>query len=293
MKKTIFEGAGVAIVTPFIDDSHVDHKAFARLLDFQIENKTDAIIVCGTTGEASTMPDDEHVETVRFACEYVNKRVPVIAGGGSNDTKHGLALAKRLEQAGADALLCVTPYYNKTTQEGLYQHYRLTAEAVSIPVILYNVPTRTGLNIDPATLERLCKIPNVNGLKECHLLQIPDVYARCGDELNLYSGEDGYVQFLMSAGGKGVISVLSNVAPLYTHNMVRAYLDGDTKKAWEMQVKALPLIKALFCEVNPIPVKEALNMMGFNVGHCRMPLVDMSPANREILKREMAAFGLI
>lgn len=293
MKKTIFKGAATAIVTPFLSDTKVDEKSFAKLIDFQIDNGIDAIVVCGTTGEASTMPDEEHVATAKFCVDYVAGRVPVIAGAGSNDTRHGVELAKKLEQTGADALLCVTPYYNKTTQEGLFQHYKRTAEAVKTDIILYNVPGRTGVNINPETCQRLSEIPNINGLKECNLLQIPDVVARCRDNLNLYSGEDGYVQFMMSAGGYGVISVLANVMPKYTHDMVKAYLDGDSAKSFTMQLDVLSLIKALFCEVNPIPVKEALNMMGFNVGECRMPLVNMMPENREKLRKELKAFGLI
>ena len=293
MKKVIFKGAASAIVTPFKSDTEIDKKSFARLIDFQIENGIDAIVVCGTTGEASTMPDEEHVAAAKFCVDYVAGRVPVIAGGGSNDTRHGVELAKKLEQTGADALLCVTPYYNKTTQEGLFQHFKRTAEAVKTDILLYNVPSRTGLNINPETLKRLCELPNINGLKECNLLQIPDVVAACRDNLNLYSGEDGYVQFMMSAGGCGVISVLANVMPAYTHDMVKAYLDGDPARSLKMQVDALPLIKALFCEVNPIPVKEALNMMGFAVGDPRMPLVTMMPENREKLRTQLKAFGLI
>lgn len=291
MKKKIFQGSGVAIVTPFKDDG-IDFDKFGNLIEFQIKEGTDSIIVCGTTGEASTMPDNEHLEAIRFTVDKVAKRVPVIAGTGSNDTRHAIKLSEEAEKLGADAVLSVTPYYNKTTQAGLYEHFRVIAESISIPVILYNVPSRTNLNIEPATYEKLCKIPNINAVKECNLLQVPEIVKRCGNELNLYSGEDGLVYFILAAGGLGVISVLANVVPAYTHEMVASYFRGETKKSWDMQVNCLDLVKALFCEVNPIPVKEAVNYMGFDVGKCRMPLVSMSAANRETLIKELNKFGI-
>lgn len=291
MKEKIFQGSGVAIVTPFTEDG-IDFDKLGELIEFQLKEGTDAIVICGTTGEASTMPDDEHLEAIKFAVDKVAKRVPVIAGTGSNDTRHAIRLSVEAEKLGADALLSVTPYYNKTTQEGLYEHFKAIANSVSIPIILYNVPSRTNLNIEPATYEKLCKIPNINAVKECNLLQVPEIVRRCGDELNLYSGEDGNVYFLLAAGGLGVISVMANVIPKHTHEMIASYFRGETEKSWKMQLDCLGLVKALFCEVNPIPVKEALNYMGFNVGSCRMPLVDMSAAKRELLINELNKFGI-
>ncbi|HHT92018.1 MAG TPA: 4-hydroxy-tetrahydrodipicolinate synthase [Clostridiaceae bacterium] len=291
MKEKIFQGSGVAIVTPFSEDG-INYEKLGEMIEFQISEGTDAIIICGTTGEASTMPDGEHLDVIRYAVEKVAKRVPVIAGTGSNDTRHAVKLSTEAEKLGADALLSVTPYYNKTTQAGLYEHFKAIAKSVSIPIILYNVPSRTNLNIDPATYEKLCKIPNINAVKECNLMQVPETVKRCGDELNLYSGEDGNVYFLLAAGGLGVISVMANIIPKFTHELVASYFRGETEKSWKMQLQCLDLVKALFCEVNPIPVKEALNYMGFNVGQCRMPLVGMSEKNREFLIRELNNFGI-
>lgn len=295
MKEKIFTGSGVAIITPFKGPQleQVDYDKLGELIEFQIQEGTDALIVCGTTGEASTMPDDEHLSVIRYAVEKVNKRIPVIAGAGSNDTLHAIRLSQKCEEMGADALLSVTPYYNKTTQKGLCEHFRLIAESVSVPIILYNVPSRTGLNIDPATLETLCRIPNINAVKECNFLQVPEVVKRCGDQLNLYSGEDGHAYLMLAVGGLGVISVLANVAPKFTHTMMEEYFSGNHEAAWKMQLSCLDLIKAMFCEVNPIPVKEAANRMGWNVGPCRLPLVGMSETNKEKLYQEMKAFGLI
>lgn len=292
MKQKIFTGAAVAIVTPFKGDNfdEVDYDALGDLIEFQIDNGTDAIVICGTTGEASTMPDSEHLSVIEYAVRKTAGRIPVIAGTGSNDTKHAISLSRQAESLGADALLSVTPYYNKTTQDGLYEHFKAIAQSVSLPIILYNVPSRTNLNIEPATFERLCKIPNINAVKECNLLQIPETVKRCGDELNFYSGEDGYVHFLMSAGGLGVISVVSNIAPRYMSDMVKAYLNGEIEKSWKMQVACQDLVKALFCEVNPIPVKEALNLIGLRAGGCRLPLVGMKPENREKLTAAIENF---
>ena len=292
MKQKIFTGAAVAIVTPFKGENfdEVDYDALGDLIEFQIDNGTDAIVICGTTGEASTMPDSEHLSVIEYAVRKTAGRIPVIAGTGSNDTKHAISLSRQAESLGADALLSVTPYYNKTTQNGLYEHFKAIAQSVSLPIILYNVPSRTNLNIEPATFERLCKIPNINAVKECNLLQIPETVKRCGDELNFYSGEDGYVHFLMSAGGLGVISVVSNIAPRYMSDMVKAYLNGEIEKSWKMQVACQDLVKALFCEVNPIPVKEALNLIGLRAGGCRLPLVGMKPENRVILAAAIENF---
>ena len=292
MRKPIFTGSGVAIVTPFTDNG-VDFGKLGELIEFQIRENTDAIIICGTTGEASTMPDDEHIEVIAYAVRKVNGRVPVIAGTGSNDTRHAVHLSKRAEEVGADAILSVTPYYNKTTQEGLYRHFRAIAESIGIPVILYNVPSRTNLNIDPATVVRLAEIDNIVAIKECNLNQAGEIIHRCGDDFTVYSGEDALVLPLLSLGGKGVISVMANIIPRDTHDMVAAYLSGDLETARKIQLGALELIRALFIEVSPIPVKEAMNLMGMNVGKCRMPLVEMSDKNREILRKAMKNYGLI
>ncbi|NMA33115.1 MAG: 4-hydroxy-tetrahydrodipicolinate synthase [Clostridiaceae bacterium] len=292
MKKCVFTGSGVAIVTPFTDDG-IDFDKLGELIEFQIKEKTDAIIICGTTGEASTMSDDEHVEAIAYAVRKSNGRVPVIAGTGSNDTKYAVWLSKQAEESGADAILTVTPYYNKTTQEGLYQHFRAVAESVNIPVILYNVPSRTNLNIDPDTVQRLSEIDNIVAIKECNLNQAGEIINRCGEDFTVYSGEDGLVLPMLSLGGKGVISVMANIIPRDTHDMVASYLSGDLESSRKIQLKTLELVKALFIEVSPIPVKEAMNLMGMNIGKCRMPLVDMSGKNREILKRAMQNYGLI
>lgn len=295
MKKTLFTGAGVAIVTPFGEDKAVNFDALGSLIDFQIENGTDAIIICGTTGEASTLTDDEQVEVIGYTVEKTAKRVPVIAGAGSNDTAHGINLAKRCMQVGADGLLMVTPYYNKTTQRGLIKYYTDIALAVDLPIIMYSVAGRTGLNIAPATVEQLAAIDNIVAIKEAsgNLSQVADIAARVGDRLDIYSGNDDQILPVLSLGGKGVISVLSNVAPKYTHDMVKAYLDGDTATATRMQLNCIDLVHNLFSEVNPIPVKEALNMMGLNAGGFRAPLIEMEEGNRAKLAESMRAFGLI
>jgi 4-hydroxy-tetrahydrodipicolinate synthase len=292
MKKCVFTGSGVAIVTPFTDDG-IDFEKLGELIEFQIREKTDAIIICGTTGEASTMSDDEHVEAIAYTVRKANGRIPVVAGTGSNDTKYSVWLSKQAEEAGADAILTVTPYYNKTTQEGLYRHFRAVAESVDIPVILYNVPSRTNLNIDPDTVQRLSEIDNIVAIKECNLNQAGEIINRCGEDFTVYSGEDGLVLPMLSLGGKGVISVMANIIPRDTHDMVASYLSGDLESSRKIQLKTLELVKALFIEVSPIPVKEAMNLMGMNIGKCRMPLVDMSGKNREILKRAMQNYGLI
>lgn len=291
-KTPIFKGAGVAIVTPFKGNKQesVDYDKLGELIDFQIAGGTDALVICGTTGEASTMPDEEHLSVIEYAVKKTAGRIPVIAGAGSNDTVHAIKLSQRAEELGADGLLSVTPYYNKTTQAGLIKHFEAICGSVSIPVILYNVPGRTGMNINPETLEKLCKIPNVNAIKECNLNQVSDVKAICGDELNIYSGEDGQVSMMMGAGACGVISVVSNVYPKVMHDIVAKYLAGDVAGSWELQSKCQKLVKALFCEVNPIPVKEAMNILGYNVGPCRMPLCDMQPENRAKLEKALKEF---
>lgn len=294
MKKTVFTGSGVAIITPF-KDGHVDWDSFKNLIEFHINNKTDALIVCGTTGESATMPDSEHVETVKFAVDVTNGRVPVIAGAGSNDTNHGVHLAKEIEKTGADALLLVTPYYNKCTQKGLIAHYKKMAEAVSIPCILYNVPSRTGVNIEPKTVLELSKIENIVGIKEASgkLEAAIEISKLCGEDFSIYSGNDDIVVPMMSMGAKGVISVLANVVPAETHDMCKACLDGDFKTARELQIKYFDLINLLFCEVNPIPAKAAMNLMGMCGKEIRMPLSEMEDAHLELLKKEMVALNII
>lgn len=292
MKKPLFIGSAVAIVTPF-NDNGVDYSAFAKLVEFQVQGGSDAIVVCGTTGEASTMPDAEHIDAIKFVVDTVNKRVPVIAGAGSNDTRHAIELSKAAEAVGADGLLSVTPYYNKATQKGLYAHFKMIAESVKLPIILYNVPSRTNVNINPDTLKALSEIENIVAVKECNLGQVGDIVNLCSEDFTVYSGEDANVLPLMSLGGKGVISVMANIIPKDTHDMVVKYLEGDTKTATKLQLKTLNLIKALFCEVNPIPVKAAVNLLGFNAGQCRMPLTELADNNLEYLRREMQAYGLI
>jgi len=292
VKHPIFKGSCVALVTPFTDDG-VDFKKLEELIEWQIEQGTDAILICGTTGEASTMPDPEHKAVIRFAVEKIKGRVHVMAGTGSNDTKHAIELSKFAQSAGADSILSVTPYYNKTTQEGLYQHFKAIAEAVSIPVVLYNVPSRTNLNINPETLKRLSEIENINGVKECNLAQVAKTRMLCGDNLIIYSGEDGNVVPLMALGGYGVISVMANIIPADTHRMAAAFLEGDLETSRQIQIKTVNLVDALFCEVNPIPVKAAMNLMGMNVGKCRMPLVDISPKGLETVRSALKEYGLI
>lgn len=292
MKKCIFTGSGVAIVTPFTNDG-IDFDKLGELIEFQIKEGTDAIVICGTTGEASTMPDDEHIAAIEYTVKKVAGRVPVIAGTGSNDTRHAIHLSKRAEEVGADAILSVSPYYNKTTQRGLYEHFKAVAENIGIPMILYNVPSRTNLNINPDTIKKLSEIDNIVGIKECNLNQVAETINLCGDDFTIYSGEDGLVIPLMSLGGKGVISVMANIIPKDTHDMAAKYLAGDIEEARKLQLKVTELVKALFIEVSPIPIKEAMNLMGMDVGKCRMPLVDMSEANKQVLIKAMQNYGLI
>ena len=291
MKKPVFVGSAVALVTPF-NEGGVNTKKLQALIDFHLANNTDAIVVAATTGEAATMPDEEHLATIRSVVEYVNGRVPVIAGTGSNDTAHGIKLAKEATAIGADALLAVTPYYNKASQEGIFRHFAATAEATDLPIIVYNVPSRTNLNIAPATYKRLSEIDNIVAVKECNMNQVPEVVNLCGDDLVLYSGEDGLVVPLLSMGGKGVISVASHIVPKTMHDMVMSYLNGDVAKAAKMQADIVPLVKALFSDVNPIPVKEALNLLGWDIGSCRMPLCEMSEEGRAKLASVLKQYNL-
>lgn len=295
MKNTIFTGAGIAIVTPFYADGSINYDRLGEMIDHQIENHTDAIIICGTTGEASTMTDEEHLECIKFAVKRTAGRVPVIAGTGSNDTKYAVELSKEAEAAGADALLLVTPYYNKTTQKGLILHFNTIADAVNIPIVLYNIPGRTGMNMEVSTVKELSKHKNIVALKEAsgNISYVAKLIAECGDNIDIYSGNDDMIVPVMSLGGKGVISVLSHILPKETHDMVQLCLDNDFAKATEMQIKYLDLINALFIEVNPIPVKEALNMTGWNVGPCRLPLCEMSDEHKSALRAALAKHGLI
>lgn len=292
MKKPIFTGSGVAIVTPFTNDG-INFDELGKLIDFQIENGTDAIIVCGTTGESATMPDDEHIAAIDYTVKKVNKRVPVIAGTGSNDTLHGINLCKRAQELGVDGLLTVTPYYNKTSQRGLIQHFTALANSVDIPIILYNVPSRTGVNITPDTLYELSKIDNIIGIKEAsgNISQVAQMAAKCPDMV-IYSGNDDQIIPILSLGGKGVISVLANVAPKETHDMCQKYFDKDFEGALKLQLDAIELIDALFIEVNPIPVKKALSFMGYDTNLLRMPLYEIAPNNAEILKNALVNFGI-
>ncbi len=292
----IFKGAGVAIATPFKENGEVNYEEFGKLIDFQIDNGTDAIIVCGTTGEAATMSEKEHMDVVKYCIDKVAKRVPVIAGTGSNCTQTAIELSKLAQEYGADGILSVTPYYNKATQNGLIAHFTAIAEAIDIPVILYNVPSRTGTNILPETAVKLCRdVKNIVGIKDAtgNLSQTAKMMQLADGCIDLYSGEDGLVVPIMSLGGIGVISVLSNVAPKQTHDMCAKALEGDFAGAREIQLKALPLVDALFSEVNPIPVKAALKMIGIEAGPLRLPLTEMTDEHKAVLKKAMEDFGLI
>lgn len=295
MKEIIFKGCGTAIITPFTKDDKVDFEAFGKLIEYQISEKVDAIIVCGTTGEASTMTLDEKKETIQFAVQKVNKRIPVIAGTGSNCTKSAIEMTKYAESIGVDGALVVTPYYNKTTQVGLIAHYSAIAKETNLPIILYSVPIRTGVNILPSTCVELSKIPNIVAIKEAsgNLSQIAEISHLCGENLHIYSGNDDQITPILAVGGIGVISVLSNIAPKYTHNITQNFFNGNISEAVKLQLNAIPLIKALFSEVNPIPVKEACNILGFGGGTPRLPLISLSDTNKEILKKELITFGLL
>ena len=294
-KPIIFEGAAVAIATPMYADGSVNYDVLAQLVDFQLKNKTDAIVVCGTTGEAKTMNTDEHIKVIKFVADEVAGKVPVIAGAGSNDTAYGVSLADDAASCGADALLLVTPYYNKTSQEGLIHHYTYIADRAKKPIILYNVPSRTGMNILPETYARLAKHPMIVASKEANgdISALAKSIELCGDDLTFYSGNDDQTTAFMALGAKGVISVLSNIMPLEAHNIAQAALEGDYKKSAHLQIKYLDMCNTLFCDVNPIPVKEALNLMGFEVGECRMPLYHLSENNEQRLIACMKKYGLI
>lgn len=295
MKQVIFTGAGVALVTPMHADGTVNYEKLGALIDDQIAKGTDALIIAGTTGESSTLSEEEHVEVLRFAVKHTAHRVPVIAGTGSNSTATAVMLSQEAEACGADALLLVTPYYNKTTQEGLYQHYKTVAESVKLPIILYNVPSRTGMTIEVETAARLAEIENIVAMKDAvgSITYTAKLIERCGDSLTVYSGNDDMIVPMMSLGAKGVISVLSNVMPQQTHDLCAAALAGDYKTAGAMQLRYLKLINALFIETNPIPVKEAMNLIGWEVGDCRLPLYRMSAEHLAVLRTELAKHGLV
>ncbi|MCL2617491.1 MAG: 4-hydroxy-tetrahydrodipicolinate synthase [Defluviitaleaceae bacterium] len=291
----LFTGSGVAACVAFNADGSLGLPAYEKFVNFLIDNGTDAIISCGTTGESVTLSDDEQFEVVRCAVSASGGRVPVIGGAGSNNTAHAVHLAKQVAKAGAQGCLAVTPYYNKPTQRGLVQHFAAIAEAAALPTILYNVPGRTACNIQPATYAELVKIPNIAGVKEAsgNIVQIGEVAEAAGPDFPIYSGNDDHIVPVLSLGGLGVISVMGNIIPQYTRDMVAKYHAGDTAAAAKMQIGAMGLVRALFCETNPIPVKTALNLMGMNMGAFRLPLCDMTEAGLAVLKREMAKFGLI
>lgn len=294
MKKILFKGCGTAIITPF-DDNGVNFDEFKKLIEFQISEGVDALIICGTTGESSTMTLEERKQTIEFAVKTANHRVPIIAGTGGNCTQSVIEFTKWSETAGVDGALIVTPYYNKTTQAGLIAHYTAIANSTKLPIILYSVPSRTGVNITPETCFELSKISNIVAIKEAsgNLSQIAEIKALCRENLHVYSGNDDQIIPILSLGGLGVISVLSNVAPKYTHEMVINYLNGKIIEAQDMQLDAIYLIKALFSEVNPIPVKAALNMLGYNAGIPRLPLIEMSEKGKEKLEKELKKFELL
>ena len=295
MKQPVFTGAAVAIITPMHADGTVNFEELGRIIDDQIAHGTDAIVICGTTGESAALNHEEHVECIRFAVKHTAKRVPVIAGTGSNDTAFAIEISKEAEEAGADALLLVTPYYNKTSQAGLVRHFNAVADAVGLPMILYNVPSRTGMNIQPETYAELAKHPLIVATKEAsgNVSAIAKTAALCGDELAIYSGNDDQILPLLALGGIGVISVLANVAPRETHDICRLYFEGKHAESLALQLRLLELIEALFCDVNPIPVKEAMNLLGHDAGQCRMPLAPLNAANRERLRTALCAAGFL
>ena len=293
---SLFTGSGVAIITPMNEDKSVNFDKLGEIIDDQIKNHTDAIIICGTTGEASTLTHEEHLECIRFCSERVNRRIPVIAGTGSNCTETAVYLSTEAQKAGVDGLLVVTPYYNKATQNGLKAHYKAIAKEVNVPIILYNVPSRTGTRLAPQTVVDLChEVPNIVGVKDAtgDISEVAELMSLAKGTVDVYSGNDDQIVPVLSLGGKGVISVLSNILPKETHDMVASYLDGDVVKSCEMQLKYFDLVKALFCEVNPIPVKKALNLMGMEVGSLRLPLTEMEDANAKRLEEEMRKAGVI
>ena len=293
---SVFTGAGVAIITPMKANGEVNYEKLGEFIDYQIENSTDAIVICGTTGEASTLTHEEHIETIRFAADHVKKRVPVIAGTGSNCTETAVYLSQEAQKAGVDACLVVTPYYNKATQKGLIKHYTTVAKSVDLPIIMYNVPGRTGCNIQPETAATLAKdVDNIVAIKAAtgNMAQESKTMALAEGRLDMYSGEDGLIVPLMSIGAKGVISVLSNVAPQQTHDICAKFAEGKIEEARQLQYNALELVDALFCEVNPVPVKHALNLEGWDMGPLRMPLCEMEDANLERLRNAMIQYGIL
>ena len=293
---SVFTGAGVAIITPMKANGEVNYEKLGEFIDYQIENSTDAIVICGTTGEASTLTHEEHIETIRFAADHVKKRLPVIAGTGSNCTETAVYLSQEAQKAGVDACLVVTPYYNKATQKGLIKHYTTVAKSVDLPIIMYNVPGRTGCNIQPETAATLAKdVDNIVAIKAAtgNMAQESKTMALAEGRLDMYSGEDGLIVPLMSIGAKGVISVLSNVAPQQTHDICAKFAEGKIEEARQLQFNALELVDALFCEVNPVPVKHALNLQGWDMGPLRMPLCEMEDANLERLRNAMIQYGIL
>lgn len=295
MKKKVFKGSGVALVTPMHSDGSVNFEVLGEILEFQIKNKTDAIIICGTTGESATMSDEERAAVIDFAVKKVAGRVPVIAGTGSNSTEHALAMSKKAQELGADAILVVTPYYNKTSQRGLIRHYSYIADNVDLPMILYNVPSRTGISIRPETYAELAKHPNIVATKEANgnLSAITKTIALCGDDLGVYSGNDDQTIPILSVGGLGVISVFANVCPYESYEISEKFFAGDINAARELFLRSNELMEALFCDVNPIPVKEAMNQLGFSCGSCRLPLVPLSAENKDKLVTAMRKFGVV
>lgn len=292
----IFEGAGVALVTPFKANGDVNYDKLEEILEEQIAGGTDAIVICGTTGETSTMSPEEHLSVIKYGCEVVKGRIPVVAGTGSNCTREAVYMSQKAEEAGADGVLLVTPYYNKATQNGLIAHFTTIAEAIKIPALLYHIPGRTGVTMKPETIVSLCKnVPNIVGVKEAsgNFSSIATMMNMADGCIDVYSGNDDQIVPLLSMGGKGVISVLSNVAPKQTHDICQKFFDGDVKGSLQMQLDAIPLISALFSEVNPIPVKAAMNMMGKEVGPLRLPLTEMEDAHKEVLKQVMKSYGIL
>ncbi len=292
MKKKIFEGSGVAIITPF-NEKGINYDKFEELLEWHIAEGTDAIIVCGTTGESATLTLDEHRALIKFCVEHVNHRIPVIAGTGSNDTKNAIYTSQYAESVGVDGLLSVVPYYNKTTQKGLYAHFEAIANSVKTPMILYNVPSRTGLDMSPSIVKELSQIDHIVGIKECNFNHVGEHRNLCGSDFAIYSGEDANVLPLLAMGGQGVISVMANIIPKDTHDIYAHFMKGDIEGARNLQLKVLDLVKALFIEASPIPVKQAMNLMGMNVGSCRLPLVSMETKNQAFLMETMKAYGLL
>lgn len=295
MKKTIFTGSGCALVTPFDENGKVNYEKLKELIEFQINNKTDAIIICGTTGESATLTDEEHIEIIKFTVNFVEKRIPVIAGTGSNDTAHAVKMSNEAEKQGVDGLLMVTPYYNKTSQEGLIKHYEFINSRVSTPIIVYNVPSRTGVNIQPETYAEISKLNNVAGIKEANgdISSVIKTMSLCGNEIDIYSGNDDQTAAICALGGKGVISVLANILPYETHRMATLGVKRKITQCIRMQKKYLDLCSTLFCDVNPIPVKEAMNLMGMNVGKCRLPLCEISEKNKKHIEQTLNQYCII